>query len=483
MDTLAPLSDAEEQFSDFPWVVNSVPTGHAPTPNAVRPADADNLIWKLPSPPPPRHPRYGNRRALALPLERRRTWLTQVTQKNFSNKLQAKNIRPAPPRAILAAELIQRAWIKAVRFDVSVIVFDCGNFLRIGIRQRETQTLFLSSLIDVGDPASKYGRLMLGLHLCILHDVLARLPHSQPSADNESESAPSSTTSLKRSADHLPQESPPKRGRTTEPGAERSRRPSITSRSSRLQDRITPAKSTRSDKKNFPSDLRIRTRGYFESHPVLALYLRFHNYNSPTPEVLLSPDHPRSKIYKAATCVPLILTSKLGHGATGQAYTAILGPGSLVPPHEYDVYCHLQSAGVLGIPYIFGYYQDNLRGMGALVMHDVGNPLGRRMDSNKKIKLSANERASLKKILKAIHAKGVLHRDLRSWNMMCNQHGEVSIIDFDRASLKASKEEFSQETVLLARFLKGEFVDRDSVIGSHDMPSDILERIANRKES
>ncbi len=67
--------------------------------------------------------------------------------------------------------------------------------------------------------------------------------------------------------------------------------------------------------------------------------------------------------------------------------------------------------------------------------------------------------------------------------MMCNRHGEVSIIDFDRASLKASKEEFAQETTRLARFSKGEFVDRDSVIGSHDVPSDILERVANRDES
>ncbi|KAF9034657.1 hypothetical protein BDZ89DRAFT_1062379 [Hymenopellis radicata] len=467
MDTLAPLSDdsAEAQFSDFPWVANSVPTGHAPTPNAI-------------------------------PLPTLKTPYASHSKTTSPTNFRTKDIRPAPPRAILAVELIQRAWNQAVRFDVSVIVFDCGNYLRIGIRQRETQTLFLSPLIKACRRDSKYGKLMLGLHLCILHDVLARLPHAHPSAGNESESAPSSTTSLKRSADHLPQESPPKRGRTTEPGAERTRR------SSRLQDRISPTKSTRLDKKNFPSDLRTRTRGYFESHPVLALYLRFYNYNSPTPEVLLSPDHPRSKLYRAATCVPLILTSKLGHGATGEAYTAILGPGYENLPcsrlvvkladtkksllslrHEYDVYCHLQSAGVLGIPYIFGYYQDNLRGMGALVMHDVGNPLGRRMDSDEKIKLSANERASLKKTSKAIHAKGVLHRDLRSWNMMCNRYGEVSIIDFDRASLKASKEEFSQEAARMARFLKGEFVDRDSVIGSHcNMPSDILERIAKRDE-
>ncbi|KAF8878507.1 hypothetical protein CPB85DRAFT_1443354 [Mucidula mucida] len=176
MDTLAPAE--EQQFSDFPWVVNSVPTGHAPTPTAVRSADAKNSIWQLPSPPPPttstlrRSARYG-------PSSRKSVKRTSPT--NFK----PKDIHPAPPRPILAAELIQRAWVKAVRFDVSVILFDCGNFLRIGIRHRETQTLYLSSLIDVGNPDSEYGRLMLGLHFCIVHDVLARLPHAHPSAGDE----------------------------------------------------------------------------------------------------------------------------------------------------------------------------------------------------------------------------------------------------------------------------------------------------------
>ncbi len=144
---------------------------------------------------------------------------------------------------------------------------------------------------------------------------------------------------------------------------------------------------------------------------MLALYLEYGLYNSPTPQVLLAPNHPRSAIYKASTCLPVILTSKLGHGATGKVYTAILGPGHekvqcsrlvvkladnrerlISLRHEHDVYCHLQSAGVEGIPYIFGYYQDGSRGIGALIMNDVGNPLGRRMDGDKRIEFSATER-------------------------------------------------------------------------------------------
>ncbi len=61
--------------------------------------------------------------------------------------------------------------------------------------------------------------------------------------------------------------------------------------------------------------------------------------------------------------------------------------------HEYDMYRHLKDPGVRGIPYIFGYSdQDDVRGIGALVMNDVGKPLGRRMDSDKKIKFSGAEK-------------------------------------------------------------------------------------------
>ncbi|KAF8878710.1 hypothetical protein CPB85DRAFT_1498587 [Mucidula mucida] len=53
-------------------------------------------------------------------------------------------------------DYVQKAWVHAVKTDTTVIVFDCGNFIRIGIRHRERQTLFLSNLIDIRtckDPA------------------------------------------------------------------------------------------------------------------------------------------------------------------------------------------------------------------------------------------------------------------------------------------------------------------------------------------
>ncbi|KAF8916918.1 hypothetical protein CPB85DRAFT_1431876 [Mucidula mucida] len=235
------------------------------------------------------------------------TYPTSLPQRHPHSHFKPKDFRPAPPRDSPGArELLQRAWYKAVRLDVSVILFDCGNLLRIGIRHRQTQTLYL-----------------------------------------------------------------------------------------------TP----------------IRTHQYFKTHPVLAIYLYFGDYNSPTPEVLLSPDQPRSDIYKAKTCLPLLLTAKLGQGATGRAYTAILERATIID-HAADWWLKWRPLKIALCPCATNtIYQDDVRGIGALVMNDVGKPLGRRMDSDKKIKFSGAEKSSLEKILKDIHSAGVLHRDLRSWNV------------------------------------------------------------------
>lgn len=62
-----------------------------------------------------------------------------------------------------------------MRQNTTIIVFHCGNFERIGIRHRESQTLFLSNLIDVvhcKDPA--HGKLHTGLFIAAIEDGLDR---------------------------------------------------------------------------------------------------------------------------------------------------------------------------------------------------------------------------------------------------------------------------------------------------------------------
>jgi hypothetical protein len=82
---------------------------------------------------------------------------------------------------------ILQAWTWSVRKDSTFIIFNCGNFERIGFRHRASQTLFLSELIDVSnfkDPG--YGRLHIGLYMSILHDAMERTSHrEQQENDNQ----------------------------------------------------------------------------------------------------------------------------------------------------------------------------------------------------------------------------------------------------------------------------------------------------------
>lgn len=54
---------------------------------------------------------------------------------------------------------------------MSFIVFSCGRSERIGIRHRETQTLYLSDLIDP-TCIKEYGQMHLGLVLAAVKDQL-----------------------------------------------------------------------------------------------------------------------------------------------------------------------------------------------------------------------------------------------------------------------------------------------------------------------
>ena len=71
--------------------------------------------------------------------------------------------------------IITQAWARAVVNDATFIIFHCGDRERIGIRHRESQTLYLSDLIDTttcNDPT--YGEIQVGLHLAIIQDALQR---------------------------------------------------------------------------------------------------------------------------------------------------------------------------------------------------------------------------------------------------------------------------------------------------------------------
>ncbi|KAK0498162.1 hypothetical protein EDD18DRAFT_1330459 [Armillaria luteobubalina] len=107
--------------------------------------------------------------------------------------------------------------------------------------------------------------------------------------------------------------------------------------------------------------------------------------------------------------------------------------------HEYAIYRRLLygpvpvSAG--DIPTAFGFLEDVESDTGALIMSYNGQPLAHRADPlGSGMTVSLEERATLLRILESIHAAGVAHGDIRTWNMVADGEGRLSIIDFDRAN-------------------------------------------------
>ena len=88
----------------------------------------------------------------------------------------------------------------------------------------------------------------------------------------------------------------------------------------------------------------------------------------------------------------------------------------------------------------------------------------------------AMSRTSAIKTLESIHAAGVLHRDIRSWNVVVDDEG-LSIIDFDRASLTASEFDYTEEMRRMKRFVDGGYIDEEPIIGKEYLPADIQRHV------
>ncbi len=72
-------------------------------------------------------------------------------------------------------------------------------------------------------------------------------------------------------------------------------------------------------------------------------------------------------------------------------------------------------------------------------------------------------RAIYIEILTSIHAAGVAHGDIRSWNLLEDDEGGYFIADFDRAKLHGSRVQMAAEQDRLRLLLDGENIDDDSV--------------------
>ncbi|SJL01255.1 uncharacterized protein ARMOST_04573 [Armillaria ostoyae] len=78
---------------------------------------------------------------------------------------------------LTALKVIQQIWAEAVNIDATFIVLNCGSLEYIGIRDRKLQRLYLSPLLDLGNPnpdTPGYFKIHTGLNIVALLDAIKR---------------------------------------------------------------------------------------------------------------------------------------------------------------------------------------------------------------------------------------------------------------------------------------------------------------------
>ncbi|KAK0451991.1 uncharacterized protein EV420DRAFT_1311758 [Desarmillaria tabescens] len=376
------------------------------------------------------------------------------------------------------ADFIQRAWARAVHSDSTFIIFDCGDFLRIGVRHRKTQTLYISELVDICTCSNPtFGKLMVAINVAILRDAIERAPLLDPSLVKHKQLQ--TGKSRKRQQDANEADIPVRRSRrklgetpVDETAPEVSHRFHTASPYSAI----------------LPQEIinELLTRN------IALLYLQHENYYSSSPSFFRRPNSlGRQRSYHYANCFTLLVGKKLGQGAIGQVHEAQvlmdMPSGSIARypkkvivklalsgeqnerlRHEYSIYRRLLYGPVPvaagDIPRAFGYFEDVESDTGALILSYNGQPLAHRSDPPASgITVSEEERATLLRILESIHAAGVAHGDIRSWNMVADEEGNLSIIDFDRAKYRGHRAQMEAERKRLEYLLDGEPIDGFSV--------------------
>ncbi|KAK0452002.1 uncharacterized protein EV420DRAFT_702442 [Desarmillaria tabescens] len=76
-----------------------------------------------------------------------------------------------------ALKVIQQIWAEAVNIDATFMVLNCGSLEYIGIRDRKLQRLYLSPLLDLGNPAPDspgYFKIHTGLNIVAISDAIKR---------------------------------------------------------------------------------------------------------------------------------------------------------------------------------------------------------------------------------------------------------------------------------------------------------------------
>lgn len=210
----------------------------------------------------------------------------------------------------------------------------------------------------------------------------------------------------------------------------------------------------------------------------------------------------RPQEYRAHEYLELLLRPDFDSGATGQVHKATiritLSDGQqLSSPaivkiafhdfqrkrlrHEYAVYKHLAKKGVKCVVSIYGLFDDGDDESSALIMSDAGISLYDRelkRDPGKipveQVSVTREERSAFliirmilfttlhpreifKQALSEIHRAGVRHYDIRPMNLLIDDDGKATVVDFDMAKMGAGRHSREREFDDLCRLLQGSY--------------------------
>ncbi|KAF8901758.1 hypothetical protein CPB85DRAFT_1323007 [Mucidula mucida] len=404
-----PLTEAMsdlETIGAFPWQFHSRFSNDVLPVPRPQPLDASTTLWTLPVTEGPRRSRRGRPEVAQRPKD-------------------VGPIETAPERYGVytpkCEDYVQKAWVTAVKVDASTLIFDCGNFVRIGVRHRETQTLYLSDMIDIRS--------------C-----------KEPSYGGWKTTLPAQGRRSKR------------------------RKPSTTRLVPSIKDLIDTIGS-------FPLVAVFFRYDHFDSPAPLLLFppaaVKKRRYE---PREYISIVADRSlgvgavgSVFRVTIDPDLCLQdSEAGYPsfilkiATGEESIRRLR-------HEVHIYRHLEKAGVSCIPSLLGVRENAAADVYAIMLSDAGDSLAHRMDDEHKVYLSTKQKEELRAMLNSIHEAGVLQRDVRATNILEDHSGRLRFTDFDRGSLRAKSFDYVSEKERLDKFIDGEYVERAAVIGDDDL--------------
>ena len=319
----------------------------------------------------------------------------------------------------------RQAWAQAVRVDGTIIVLHSGNHELICVRHRDTQTLYVSDLIEpptCKDPG--YGKLQVGIYVAAIQDMMdrtkQRLQRSQPKSPDGDDDKDDRYDDCASESGHKCDQGN-SMGRTG--GGGRSNPSGGVRKNSRFQggagrkdpgvdELVTIGVCLPQPRKcPDPDHQHQKIIQAASKRDMLLLYLQYGVYDSPIPASFIRsappiiakakfpapPLSPRAMCtYTPKQCLSIVLTSEIGRGAIGIVHRGTLklndrdgsAPLDVVVKlafdsqqrdmlrTEYETYRHVRSKGVLrGLTTTVGFFDDTEDGPCALVMLYAGDPL------------------------------------------------------------------------------------------------------------